>query len=224
MAAVRVEAAFIKRPRSERLGARHPSLPARPVPLPCSPCPTRSLPARCPALTSYTPPPPPTHTHVDVSQDLFNATIEYNIMYGDAREALTAETAAVAATDRDGVAASSTEVSARVADAAQAADAARFIDGLRNKFSTRAGEFGSQLSGGQKQRVAIARCVLCVCVSYVYMCRVFRHGQVGVLRKCRAVVSWLLVIMSAAVCCVYSTIFLFAQRRCRIQQRTTRVV
>ena len=31
------------------------------------------------------------------------------------------------------------------------------MDGFRNKYRTRAGEFGSQLSGGQKQRLAIAR-------------------------------------------------------------------
>jgi hypothetical protein len=62
-------------------------------------------------------------------------------------------------------------VSASVLSAAQAANAATFVDGFRHKYKTRAGEFGSQLSGGQKQRLAIARCVhdeLCACAVFVY--------------------------------------------------------
>jgi ATP-binding cassette subfamily B protein len=74
-----------------------------------------------------------------VSQDtfLFDGTIAENIRYGrfDA--------------DREDV-----------VDAARAAEAHGFIQGLSEGYDTRVGERGVKLSGGQRQRVAIARTVL----------------------------------------------------------------
>ncbi|QPV63831.1 ABC transporter ATP-binding protein [Halosimplex litoreum] len=74
-----------------------------------------------------------------VSQDtfLFDGTIAENIRYGrfDA--------------DREDV-----------VEAAEAAEAHGFIQGLSEGYDTRVGERGVKLSGGQRQRVAIARTVL----------------------------------------------------------------
>jgi subfamily B ATP-binding cassette protein MsbA len=73
-----------------------------------------------------------------VSQDtfLFNDTIANNISYGTA----TADRSALR-------------------DAAQAANAAEFIERLPQGYDTMIGERGVNLSGGQRQRVAIARAI-----------------------------------------------------------------
>ena len=74
-----------------------------------------------------------------VEQDvfLFDGTIAENIAYGDRW---------------------ATE--ARIAQAANAANAAEFIERLPDRYETLIGERGVRLSGGQRQRLAIARAVL----------------------------------------------------------------
>ncbi len=74
-----------------------------------------------------------------VEQDvfLFDGTIAENIAYGDRW-----------ATD------------SRIAQAAEAANAAEFIERLPDRYETLIGERGVRLSGGQRQRLAIARAVL----------------------------------------------------------------
>ncbi|XP_072038491.1 ABC-type oligopeptide transporter ABCB9-like [Amphiura filiformis] len=48
----------------------------------------------------------------------------------------------------------------RIQEAAEQANAHKFITELRDKYGTQTGEKGAQLSGGQKQRVAIARALV----------------------------------------------------------------
>lgn len=75
-----------------------------------------------------------------VSQEplLFNDTIRSNIAYGKEGKATEAE----------------------IAEAAELANAHKFISGLQQGYDTAVGERGTQLSGGQKQRVAIARAIV----------------------------------------------------------------
>ncbi|KAF5187539.1 Abc transporter b family member [Thalictrum thalictroides] len=75
-----------------------------------------------------------------VSQEpaLFNDTIRANIAYGKEGDATEAE----------------------ILDAAEQANAHKFISGLQQGYDTIVGERGIQLSGGQKQRVAIARAMV----------------------------------------------------------------
>ncbi|KCV71441.1 hypothetical protein H696_02388 [Fonticula alba] len=77
-----------------------------------------------------------------VPQDvaLFDASIRFNIAYGDPDTA--------AAVDR------------RIVAAAQAAHIHALVDSLPEGYGTRVGERGVRLSGGEKQRVAIARTLL----------------------------------------------------------------
>jgi len=74
-----------------------------------------------------------------VPQDvaLFNDTLFSNIAFGDPD-----------ASER------------AVWDAAEAAELAKFIDGLPHKMQTRVGERGLKLSGGERQRVGLARALL----------------------------------------------------------------
>lgn len=68
---------------------------------------------------------------------LFNGTVYENILYGD-----------LDATREE------------VIDAAQAANAHKFIMAMPDGYETQIGERGSKLSGGQRQRIAIARAIL----------------------------------------------------------------
>jgi len=78
---------------------------------------------------------------------LFSGTVAENIAYGD-REVL------------DGVEADEDAARERVREAADAAEAHAFIEGLPEGYDTQIGERGIKLSGGQRQRVAIARALL----------------------------------------------------------------
>jgi subfamily B ATP-binding cassette protein MsbA len=75
-----------------------------------------------------------------VSQDivLFNDTVAANIAFGT----------------------NASSDSEHVIEAAKAANAWEFIDGLPNGMNTSIGENGARLSGGQRQRIAIARAIL----------------------------------------------------------------
>jgi len=68
---------------------------------------------------------------------LFNDTVKNNIAYGDQEAG-----------------------DIPIKDAAQAAHALRFIEGLPNGFDTVIGEGGARLSGGERQRISIARAIL----------------------------------------------------------------
>jgi ATP-binding cassette subfamily B protein len=83
---------------------------------------------------------------VGQSPYLFSGTVAENIAYGD-REVL----------DR---LRGGDEVPEAVVDAADAAEADRFIDDLPKGYRTEIGERGVKLSGGQRQRLAIARAIL----------------------------------------------------------------
>ena len=83
---------------------------------------------------------------VGQSPYLFSGTVAENIAYGD-RATLTAL--------RNGE-----SVPEAVIDAADAAEADRFVEELPNGYRTEIGERGVKLSGGQRQRLAIARAIL----------------------------------------------------------------
>ncbi|ATW89279.1 ATP-binding cassette subfamily B protein [Halohasta litchfieldiae] len=83
---------------------------------------------------------------VGQSPYLFSGTVAENIAYGD-REVLDRL--------RNGE-----DVPEAVVDAADAAEADRFIDDLPKGYRTEIGERGVKLSGGQRQRLAIARAIL----------------------------------------------------------------
>nr|WP_233735778.1 ABC transporter ATP-binding protein [Halonotius aquaticus] len=83
---------------------------------------------------------------VGQSPYLFSGTVAENIAYGD-RETLTAL--------RNGE-----SVPEAVVEAADAAEADRFIQDLPDGYRTEIGERGVKLSGGQRQRLAIARVIL----------------------------------------------------------------
>ena len=62
---------------------------------------------------------------------------------------------------RDNICYGLTDLSeARIREAVEAANAAKFIDELPNGLDTQLGEHGSRLSGGQRQRIAIARALV----------------------------------------------------------------
>ena len=83
---------------------------------------------------------------VGQSPYLFSGTVAENIAYGD-RETLTAL--------RNGE-----SVPDAVVEAADAAEADRFVEELPEGYHTEIGERGVKLSGGQRQRLAIARAIL----------------------------------------------------------------
>ena len=83
---------------------------------------------------------------VGQSPYLFSGTVAENIAYGD-RETLTELR-------------TSGSVPSTVVEAADAAEADRFINALPAGYDTELGERGVTLSGGQRQRLAIARAIL----------------------------------------------------------------
>jgi len=83
---------------------------------------------------------------VGQSPYLFSGTVAENIAYGD-REVLDRL--------REG-----DTVPEAVVEAADAAEAARFVNDLPEGYRTEIGERGVKLSGGQRQRLAIARAIL----------------------------------------------------------------
>ncbi len=83
---------------------------------------------------------------VGQSPYLFSGTVAENIAYGD-RETLTALRAGESVPDA-------------VIEAADAAEADRFVEELPDGYRTEIGERGVKLSGGQRQRLAIARAIL----------------------------------------------------------------
>ena len=83
---------------------------------------------------------------VGQSPYLFSGTVAENIAYGD-RETLTELR-------------TSGSVPSTVVEAADAAEADRFINDLPAGYDTEIGERGVKLSGGQRQRLAIARAIL----------------------------------------------------------------
>ncbi len=83
---------------------------------------------------------------VGQSPYLFSGTVAENIAYGD-REVLERL--------RNGE-----QVPHEVVEAADAAEADRFIEDLPDGYETEIGERGVKLSGGQRQRLAIARAIL----------------------------------------------------------------
>jgi ATP-binding cassette subfamily B protein len=83
---------------------------------------------------------------VGQSPYLFSGTVAENIAYGD-RETLTELR-------------TSGSVPSAVVEAADAAEADRFVAELPDGYHTEIGERGVKLSGGQRQRLAIARAIL----------------------------------------------------------------
>jgi len=83
---------------------------------------------------------------VGQSPYLFSGTVAENIAYGD-RETLTALR-------------EDESVPGAVVEAADAAEADRFVEELPDGYQTEIGERGVKLSGGQRQRLAIARAIL----------------------------------------------------------------
>jgi ATP-binding cassette subfamily B protein len=86
---------------------------------------------------------------VGQSPYLFSGTVAENIAYGD-REVL----------DRLRNGGRAEAIPEAVIEAAEAAEADRFIDELPEGYRTEIGERGVKLSGGQRQRLAIARAIL----------------------------------------------------------------
>jgi ATP-binding cassette subfamily B protein len=89
---------------------------------------------------------------VEQNPYLFSGTVAENIAYGDS--------AVLEAEWKDEEGEPGEEARERVVEAATAAEAHEFIDGLPEGYDTLVGERGVKLSGGQRQRLAIARALL----------------------------------------------------------------
>ncbi len=92
---------------------------------------------------------------------LFNDTVANNIVFGDEsyQPSVISHQSSITGTQKTDNSKFTTHNS-QLISAAEAAQAADFIDAMSDKYSTNIGDRGTKLSGGQRQRLTIARALL----------------------------------------------------------------